>query len=153
VPGNRFYTRASMAIGARALRIAGKLNVPVYRLSGGRVFGKIGTAPVLLLTAKGRKSGQLRTVPVVYMPDGDRYIVIGSNAGNAKAPAWALNLEANPGAEIEVRRRRIPVRARIAEGEERADLWRRMNEGWYEGFDDYAERTDREIRLFVLEPH
>lgn len=152
VPGNGFYTRASMAIGAAGLRLAGKLNVPVYRLSGGRLFGRIGTAPVLLLTARGRRSGQLRTVPVVYMPDGERLVVIGSNAGNERPPAWSLNLEANPEAEIEVGRERRPVRARIAEGLERDELWRRMNEEWYEGFDEYARRTDRDIRLFVLEP-
>ncbi len=150
--GNRFYTRASMAIGARGLRLAGKINVPAYRLSGGRLFGQIGTAPVLLLTAKGRRSGQLRTVPVVYMPEGDRFIVIGSNAGHSKAPAWALNLEAHPEAEIQVRRRHLPIHARIAAGEERAELWQRMNSDWYEGFDDYAKRTDRDIRLFILEP-
>jgi len=152
VLGNRFYTRASMTIGAFGLRLAGKINVPVYRLSGGRLFGKIGTAPVLLLTTTGRRTGQQRTAPVVYMPDGERMIVIGYNAGHAKAPAWALNLEAKPEVEVEVGRRRQPVRARIASGEEREQLWQRMTTEWYEGFDDYAQRTDRDIRLFILEP-
>lgn len=155
--GNRFYTRASMAIGAPGLRLAGKLNVPLYRASGGRLFGKIGTAPVLLLTATGRKSGKERTVPVVYMPDrapdgSERYIVIGSNAGHARTPAWSHNLAANPSARVQVGRRRMDVNARIAEGAEREELWRRMNSEWYEGFDTYAGRTDRDIRLFVLEP-
>jgi deazaflavin-dependent oxidoreductase (nitroreductase family) len=90
-------------------------------------------------------------VPVVYLPDGERLIVIGSNAGHKTAPAWSLNLEANPVAEVEVGGERRKVRARIAEGEERAELWRKMNER-YSGFDDYNARTTREIRLFVLEP-
>ncbi len=151
MPSDRFFTRASTSMGATALRWTGKLNIPLYRLSGGRIGGRINQAPVLLLTTTGRKSGQQRTAPVVYLADGDRYIVIGSNAGHAKVPAWSLNLKANPDAEVEVGRRRIKVRARVAEGEERADLWRKSNEQ-YAGFDDYEARTDRDIALFVLEP-
>jgi F420H(2)-dependent quinone reductase len=151
VPSDRFYSRLSSSIGAPALRWTGKLNVPVYRATGGRVGGKVGRAPVLLLTTTGRKSGQRRTAPVLYLADGDRYVVIGSNAGNARVPAWALNLKANPDAEVEVGRRRLKVRARVAEGEERAELWRKSNEQ-YAGFDDYEAKTDRDIALFVLEP-
>jgi F420H(2)-dependent quinone reductase len=138
-------------MGATGLRWTGKLNVPLYRLSGGRVGGKVGKAPVLLLTTTGRKSGQSRTAPVVYLADGERLVVIGSNAGHSKTPAWSLNLKANPDAEVEVGRRRTKVRARVAEGEERADLWRRHNVQ-YSGFDDYEARTDRDIAVFVLDP-
>ena len=88
---------------------------------------------------------------MVYLADGERLLVIGSNAGHAKAPAWSLNLETNPVAEVELGHERRNMRARIAEGEERAELWRRVNE-MYSGFDDYSARTTREIRLFVLEP-
>jgi deazaflavin-dependent oxidoreductase (nitroreductase family) len=77
--------------------------------------------------------------------------VIGSNAGNENPPAWALNLLAHPDAKVEIRGERREVRARVAEGEERAELWRRMNDQ-YDGFDGYRERTARDIRLFVLEP-
>jgi len=149
--GDKLYSRMSQAIGATGLRWTGKLNVPVYRLSGGRLMNKVNKAPVLLLTTTGRKSGQQRTVPVVYLADGKNYVVIGSNAGNRRPPAWSLNLKARPEAEVEVGRRRVPVRARVAEGEERADLWRRHNEQ-YSGFDEYEARTDRDISLFVLEP-
>jgi F420H(2)-dependent quinone reductase len=150
VLSDRFYTRASM-VSARALRWTGKLNVPLYRLTGGRVGGKLAGSPVLLLTATGRKSGQPRTTPVLYLADGERQIVIGSNAGHRNEPAWSLNLKANPEAEVEIGRERRPVRARVAEGEERAELWRRVNEQ-YSGFDDYEARTSRDIALFVLEP-
>jgi len=148
---DRFYTRLSMAAPAGVLRAAGKLNIPIYRLTGGRVFGSLDGTPILLLTTTGRKSGQQRTAPVIYMRDGERLVVIGSNAGNLKAPAWALNLEANPTAEVEIGRDRRGVQARIAQGDERADLWRRFNEH-YSGFDDYASNVTRDIRLFVLEP-
>ena len=151
MPSDQTLTRLSTSLGATGLRWAGKLNVPVYRATGGRVGGKVGRAPVLLLTTTGRKSGKCRTAPVVYLADGNRMIVIGSNAGNDRVPAWALNLKANPAAEVEVGRKRTPVRARVAEGEERAELWRRSNEQ-YAGFDDYEKRTDRDIALFVLEP-
>lgn len=76
--------------------------------------------------------------------------MIGSNAGNARTPAWALNLRSDPSAEVQVRGERRPVRARVAEGSERERLWRLANDH-YEGFDDYADMTDRDISVFVLE--
>jgi deazaflavin-dependent oxidoreductase (nitroreductase family) len=151
MPDNSFYSRMSMAMPDSWLKAIGKLNVPVYRLSRGRIFGKIGTAPVLLLTSTGRRSGQQRTAPVVFLADGDREIVIGSNAGNVRTPAWSYNLQANPDAEVEIRGARKPVRARVAEGEERAELWRKVN-AMYAGFDSYDAKTSREIAVFVLEP-
>jgi deazaflavin-dependent oxidoreductase (nitroreductase family) len=151
MPSDRAYSRFSMSIPAWALRWAGKLNVPVYRATRGRLFGRIGRAPVLLLTTTGRRSGQERTAPVLYLADGERLVVIGSNAGNERPPAWALNLRANPEAEVQVRGTRRKVRARVAEGDERDELWRRMNEQ-YGGFDDYRARTGRDIDLVVLEP-
>jgi deazaflavin-dependent oxidoreductase (nitroreductase family) len=106
---------------------------------------------VLLLTTTGRRSGQARTCPVVYLADDGRYVVINTNAGNGRVPAWSLNLKADPDAEVEVGRRKVAVRARIAAGEERAELWRRHNEQ-YSGFDEYAEKLDRDIAVFVLDP-
>jgi F420H(2)-dependent quinone reductase len=150
MPSDRVYTRLSM-ISARALKAVGKLNIPLYRASRGRLFGQIAGTPVLLLTTTGRRSGAARTAPVVYLADGERLIVIGSNAGHENTPAWSLNLEANPDAEVEIGSARRKVRARVAEGVQRAELWRKMNEQ-YSGFDDYNARTTRDIRLFVLEP-
>jgi F420H(2)-dependent quinone reductase len=151
VPSDQTLAKFSGSLGTRGLRWAGKLNVPLYRLSGGRIGGKVGRAPVLLLTTTGRKSGQQRTAPVVYLADGADVVVINTNAGNAKVPAWSLNLRANPEAEVELGRKRYKVRARIAEGAERADLWRRHNEQ-YAGFDEYQRKLDREASVVVLEP-
>ncbi len=153
MPSDHFYSRLSSSLGARGLRWTGKLNTPLYRLSGGRIGGKVGRAPVLLLTTTGRKSAQQRTAPVVYLADGDNVVLINTNAGNAKIPAWSLNLKADPEAEVELGREHRRVRARVAEGEERADLWRKHIEQ-YAGFDDYKEKLgpDREISVFVLEP-
>lgn len=151
MPSDRFYSRFSHSLGAKGLRMIGKLNAPVYRLTRGRVGGRLGKAPILLLTTTGRKSGQPRTAPVLYLADGDNYVVINTNAGNDKTPAWSLNLRANPEAEVEVKGRRTKVRARLAEGEERADLWRRSMEQ-YSGWDFYESKLDRAVGVFVLEP-
>ncbi len=88
---------------------------------------------------------------MLYLADGEHMVVIGSNAGNAHPPAWALNLKAYPDAEVQVRGVHRKVRARVAEGAERDELWRRMNDQ-YGGFDDYRARTGRPIDLFVLQP-
>jgi F420H(2)-dependent quinone reductase len=151
VPSDHTWTRFTTSISAPGLKAIGKLNVPLYRLTRGRLGGRVNKAPVLLLTTTGRKSGQKRTAPVVYLAHGDGYVVIGSNAGYARTPAWSLNLQANPDAHVEAYGDRLDVHARIAEGEERADLWRRMSEQ-FAGFDEYPRRTKRDIKLFVLEP-
>ncbi len=148
---DRVLSRISTTMPDSWLKASGKLNVPIYRLSRGRLMASIGKAPVLLLTTTGRRSGQPRTAPVVYLEDRDRLVVIGSNAGNERTPAWSLNLQANPDAEVEIGAKRRSVRARVVDGEERAELWRRMN-AQYEGFDVYEARTSREIAVFVLEP-
>ena len=148
---DRSYTRFSMALPDWALRLVGKINVPLYRLTGGRLFGSVGGSPVVLLTTTGRKSGQERTAPVIFMRKGASIVVIGSNAGNVRPPAWALNLVANPDAEVQVGGKSWPVTARVTEGQERADLWRKFNEQ-YSGFDDYEAATARKIRVFVLDP-
>lgn len=153
MPSDRFYSRLSHSLGATGLRWVGKLNVPLYRASGGRIGGRVGKGPVLLLTTTGRKSGQQRTAPVLYIEDEGRFVVINTNAGNTRIPAWSFNLDANPEAEIEVGRKQIAVRARPAESEERAELWRKHNQQ-YGGFDEYKEELpdDRPITVYVLEP-
>ena len=151
MPSDRSWSRFSSALPDAWLRRIGKLNVPVYKLTRGRLMGRIGRAPVLLLTTTGRRSGEPRTAPVVFSRDGEALIVIGSNAGNARAPAWALNLRAHPAAQVQVRGERRSVRARVAEGAERERLWQLVNDD-YAGFNDYKQLTDREIGVFVLEP-
>lgn len=148
---NRFYSRLSMTMPDSWLRATGKLNVPIYRLSRGRLMNTVGTGPVLLLTTTGRRTGQKRTAPVLYLKNGEQLVVVGSNAGNVRAPAWSYNLKTNPDCEVEVGSKRSLVHARVAEGQERADLWRKVNQ-MYEGFDDYDAKTARDISVFVLEP-
>src|SRR5262245_33138739 len=90
----------------------GRFHTWLYRVSGGRLLGSVGLGrQILLLTTTGRRSGVPRTTPLVYMPDGERYVVYGSNGGLETPPAWLLNLETRPDAEVEIGKRRIPVRA------------------------------------------
>jgi deazaflavin-dependent oxidoreductase (nitroreductase family) len=153
VPSDHFYARLSGLGGATGLRLTGKMHVPLYRATGGRIGGKVGRAPVLLLTTTGRKSGEPRTTPVLYLEIDKKLILIDTNAGNAKIPAWSWNLKAKPEAEVEIGRKRQAVHARSASGEERAELWRKSNEQ-YSGFDEYVEKLgpDREVTVFVLDP-
>jgi len=83
VPSDHFWARFSNSLGPTGLRWVGKLNVPLYRASRGRLGGRVGKGPVLLLTTTGRKSGQKRTAPVLYLADDDRFVVI-----NTKPAAW-----------------------------------------------------------------
>ena len=132
-------------------RIFGGIHKGVYRLTGGKVGGRIGKAPVLLLTTTGRKSGKPRTQPLLYTQAGDGYAVIASKGGADQHPFWYLNLQANLRAEVTVGRETRQVRARDAQGEERERLWRAVAD-LYPGYDKYAQKTNRRIPVVVLEP-
>jgi F420H(2)-dependent quinone reductase len=124
----------------------------VYRRSGGLLLGSLGLGrKVLLLSSTGRKSGVTRTSPLVYMADGERFVLYGSNGGLESPPAWLLNLQANPRAEVEIGRRRIAVRAHIAEGEEQARLLP-LAHAYNPHWKGYQHKTSRHIPLIVLTP-
>ena len=120
-----------------------------YRMTGGLVGGSLGRLPVLLLTTTGRKSGKKRTMPLVYLPDGDNMVVIASNGGADQHPAWWLNLRAHPKAEVQVGRDAKTVVAEKAQGEERKRLWSAVVE-MYHGYDEYRRMTEREIPVVIL---
>jgi F420H(2)-dependent quinone reductase len=133
------------------MKTAGALHSAIYRLSRGRIAGRIGGLDVLLLTTTGRHSGRRRTTPLLFVRDGSALVVIASNGGRDWPPAWSLNLAAHPDAEAEIRGRSYPVRARVTEGEERERLWALAVEG-YGGYAGYAARTTRLIPVVALEP-
>jgi deazaflavin-dependent oxidoreductase (nitroreductase family) len=127
----------------------GAEHVRVYRETGGeRGYDWRGTT-ILLLTTRGRRSGEPRTTPLIHRTDGDRWIVVASKGGAPEHPSWFENLQADPDATIEVRDEEIPVRASVAQGEERERLWRLMTEVWPD-YDAYQQRTSREIPVVVL---
>jgi len=131
-------------------RILGGVHRRIYRLTGGKIGGRIGKLPVLLLTTTGRKSGQPRTQPLGYTKAGDGFAVIGSKGGAPQHPLWYLNLRAHPLADVTVGRESRRVRARDAEGEERDRLWRALAD-LHPGYDGYARKTTRQIPVVVLD--
>ncbi len=136
---------------SEAVTLYGKEHVRRYRETGGEVghIWKEGST-ILLLTTTGRKSGEPRTTPLIYAEDGDRYVIVASQGGAPDHPGWYKNLAKTPEVELQVRDEVFPARARTAEGEERERLWRKANEIWPH-YDEYAEKTERQIPVVVLE--
>lgn len=129
-----------------------RLNAWLFRRTSGKVGGRFAKAPVLLLNHVGRKSGQARTSPLIYLDDAPRLVIVASKGGVDTHPAWFHNLMAMGSAEVELpggQRRR--VRPRIAEGDERAALWERLV-AIYQPYETYATYTERQIPVVVLEP-
>ena len=122
-----------------------------YRLTGGVIGGSFGGRPILLLTTTGRKSGRPRMTPLQYMEDGGNMVVVASNGGNPWHPAWWLNLERIPDAEVQVRNEKRRVNADKADGEERERLWQLVVE-MYSGYEGYRKTANREIPVVVLRP-
>jgi deazaflavin-dependent oxidoreductase (nitroreductase family) len=129
-----------------------RVNTFLYRRSGGEgLGGTFQKSPVALLTTTGRKSGQPRVSPVLYMRDGDRVILVASKGGSAKNPMWYLNLKANPKVQVQIKKEVLNLTARDATEEERAKYWPQLVQ-MYPAFDDYQSWTDRKIPVIVCEP-
>jgi len=135
----------------RGLKTAGVLHRAVYRVSGGRVGGRIWGLSILLLTTTGRKTGRVRTTPLCFLPDGGDLVVVASNGGLPWFPAWWLNLQAQPRATVRVGRVTRAVVARPAAPEERARLWAAITT-IAPGYLEYERRAPREIPLAILQP-
>jgi deazaflavin-dependent oxidoreductase (nitroreductase family) len=120
-----------------------------FRVHRGKSGGPMEGRPLLLLTTTGAKSGQLRTMPVMYIPDGDRLLVIASNAGAATHPDWYRNLVAHPEVTVEVGNETFKAIAIVTEGSERQRLWTRVVE-LYPFFADHEAKTTRQIPVIVL---
>jgi deazaflavin-dependent oxidoreductase (nitroreductase family) len=134
-----------------ASHLHGEEHVRSYRETGGEVGHdwRRGSS-TLLLTTKGRRSGEERTTPLTYGRHGDDYLVVASKGGADEPPAWYLNLAEQPEVEVQVRDERFGARARTATPEEKPELWREMVAQWPD-YDAYQERTEREIPVVVLE--
>jgi len=105
---------------------------------------------VLLLTTTGRKTGNETTTPLIYSLDGDNPVIVASKGGTPEHPGWYLNLSKNPEVGVQILGDRFRARARTTEGDERERLWRQMNGVWPH-YDEYQEKTDRQIPVVVLE--
>ena len=150
------YTRAVRTLGRTrtfawiASRVLPPLDAPFSRRR--RSVTSLGTDfPLCYLTTTGRRTGELRTVPLLHVADGERVVVIASNWGRRRHPAWALNLDAHPLAWVAVDGVERSYRARRASADEASRYWRDAVAFW-PGYDDYRDRAGREVRMFVLDP-
>ena len=132
-------------------RRATRLHAWVYRRSGGRVLGRMGGQPVLLLQTTGRRSGRTRTTPLQYLANGDTFVVVASDAGAARAPAWYLNLRANPHARVELGARGTDVRAQEVAGQEHVALWQRLT-AVNRYLEPAARKAGRDLPVMALVP-
>ena len=123
----------------------------VYQKTGGRLGSRMNGMPVLLLTTTGRRTGRRRTTPLQYLGDGEKYVVVASNAGEPQHPAWLLNLKSDPQATIQIGHTRTGVSAREVTGDERRRLWSRIIEA-DRSYSEYQKRTTRQITVVTLEP-
>lgn len=126
-------------------------HVHAYRLTGGRIGRRVRGVDVLLLDHVGRRSGQRRTNPLLFIEDGDDLVIVASKGGSPKHPAWWLNLRDSPRTTVQVGGERREIVARQADAEERARLWPRLVEVWPD-YEDYQRRTNREIPVVILSP-
>lgn len=136
-----------------AKHVVPRLDRGLNRLTGGRFVLSGLLVPSLVLTATGAKSGRPRTTPLACMPQDDGgWVVVGSNFGQTRHPAWTANLLASPDATVTYRGRTVPVRAWLLEGQERARTWAEVTRVW-PAYDRYVELSGgRDIRVFRLEP-
>jgi deazaflavin-dependent oxidoreductase (nitroreductase family) len=132
-------------------KLVSKIQVAVFRGTDGKYMAFMRGMPVLLLTTIGRKSGQARTTPLMYIQDGESYVITASNNGRDKHPAWFYNLKASPQAEIALPGKRLQVAATIATTTEKDRLWPELVEQ-APFFDDYRKKTSRDIPMVLLKP-
>ena len=148
---SRPFARRGIYLGRRSTRI----HVAIYRATGGRLGGRAPGWPearIALVHHRGRRTGTARVSPLVYLEDGANLAVVASKAGQPSDPAWLHNLRAHPEIEVEIGRQRRPVRARVADPDERDRLWPRFDAAYPE-YPIYRERAaPREIAIVILEP-
>ena len=125
--------------------------VGLYRLSRGKIGGKMRGSKVLLLTTTGRKSGKARTVPVGSFDRQGGWVIVASNNGQPTHPAWYHNLKSQPQASVQVFDKVLPVTAEVLTGEARAQAWQQVITT-APAYADYQKQTTREIPLVLLHP-
>ena len=142
--------------GSKAFMRVGPKVVPhvdrfLHKVSGGKFISSGGLLPSLVLTTTGAKTGQKRTTPLATKPEGDGWIVVGSNFGRDSHPAWTANLMKNPDAEVSFKGKTTAVHAHLMTAEEKQEAWPRLVKFW-PNYDVYTERSGRDLRVFRLDP-
>jgi F420H(2)-dependent quinone reductase len=147
-PMSRLEQRAVRAL----TKTLGGMHAWLYKKSGGAMGGHVvGGAPIMLLTTIGRHSGRARTSPLIYLRDGEKFVIVASKGGFPTHPAWYLNLELHPEVEVQIGGQRQTMIAETASAEKKAIYWPRLR-AVYPPYQDYQERTSRDIPVVVLRP-
>jgi deazaflavin-dependent oxidoreductase (nitroreductase family) len=134
------------------IRVMTALNVWAFQLTGGRIGARFrGGAPVCLVTTTGKKSGQRRTIALLYLEDGKDVVLVASKGGMSHHPAWYHNMKAHPDVEVQIGTTTRAMRARRASDAEKTTLWPRLI-AMYRDYDDYQARTTRDIPVMILSP-
>ena len=148
---NRTERFAMAGIGDTLMRAGMKTQIFLYRRTAGRIGGKVSGQPILLLTTIGRKTGQTRTSPLMYLRHGDDLLVTASANGADRNPGWFYNLVAQPDVDVEIGPDLVKMRARVTEKEERDALYKRFSDS-LSRFAGYEEKTSRVIPVVALAP-
>jgi len=132
------------------IKLFWQLHLKIYLWSKGRIGNRMRGLPVLVLTTKGRKSGLTRRNALMYLPYGKDFVIIASNLGDEKHPAWWINLKAEPTASVQIADSHYAIHVREADGEEREKLWQAIAEK-NSDYEQYRTWTSRRIPLVILE--
>jgi deazaflavin-dependent oxidoreductase (nitroreductase family) len=132
------------------ISLFGEAHIKLYQETGGKEGYLWNGVPTLLLTTKGRKSGEMRTIPIIYVKVGEAYVIIGSQGGAPKHPLWYLNILADPHVKLQVKDEKFDAVARAADSPERERLWAEATRQW-PNYDVYQTRTTRKIPVVVIE--
>jgi deazaflavin-dependent oxidoreductase (nitroreductase family) len=136
---------------AWCIKLFGSEHVERYRATDGVEGHEWEGTQTLLLTTTGRHSGEARTTPLIYAPYENSYAIVASKGGSDEPPAWYLNLSENPAVEVQIKGERFRAHARTANAEEKPGLWQTMVSEW-PAYDEYQQRTERQIPVVVLDP-
>jgi deazaflavin-dependent oxidoreductase (nitroreductase family) len=145
---SRLEQRAKHAL----VKTVGGMHAWIYKKSGGAMGGHVvGGAPIMLLTTTGRHSGKPRTSPLIYLRDGEKFVVVASKAGLPSHPSWYLNLTVHPEVEVQIGNQRQRMLAETASADKKALYWPRLR-AVYPPYQDYQTRSGRDIPVVVLRP-
>ncbi len=132
------------------LKAMTRTHIFLHRLSGGRVFNTLGVDEVCFVTMTGARSGRRLTIPLMYVPYREGVLLVASQTGRPTNPVWYHNLVKHPDIEVVHRRRKMQLSARLAEPDEKPELWPLCDQH-YAPFADYRQRTERDIPIFICE--
>lgn len=147
----RPITETQLRLMKPALKAFARLHVLLYKLSGGRLFNRMGGGEICIVRMTGARSGQTREYPLMHVPYGDGIVLVASLAGSPRNPVWYYNLVAHPEFEVTVGRETRQLTARLASADEKRALWPLCCR-IYPDFALYQRRTGRDIPLLICEP-